>query len=183
MADELKQRVLEAARALFMAHGYEAVGMREIAKAVGRQPVQVYRLNLSKSDILAEIIVQLNQEQIDRLPELCALVKGLTAYERTCSFLFQLYKSDIQYMPIRSVGAAFGWVWTGDYERRVIQQVFQLVKPISDWMSDAGFEEIPARCYGIWSLYYVGYRAAVMRGAGASECLEEIKPSLRYFFC
>ncbi|MFO0121433.1 MAG: TetR/AcrR family transcriptional regulator, partial [Inhella sp.] len=66
--DSLKADVLQAARMLFIEHGYEAVGMRDIAGAVGKQPLQLYRLKLSKADILAEVIIALNQEQIAQLP-------------------------------------------------------------------------------------------------------------------
>jgi AcrR family transcriptional regulator len=72
MADSLREQVLMAAWKLFMERGYEAVGMRDIANAVGRQPVQAYRLNLAKADILAELIIELNQEQIKQLPQLRA---------------------------------------------------------------------------------------------------------------
>ena len=175
----VKQRVLNAAKDLFMAKGYEQVGMREIAKAVGRQPVQVYRLNLGKSDILAELVIELNQQQITQLPALLKGVEGTDAFERTCSYLMQLYRLDIQYLPIRSVGAAFGWLWSLDHERRVTEQVGQLVQPVADWLQEAGLDQVPARIMGIWSLYYVGYRRAVMGGATAEECLSAIAPSLR----
>lgn len=181
MAESLKEQVLAAARALFMEHGYEAVGMRDIARAVGRQPVQVYRLKLAKADILAEIIIELNQEQIDQLPTLCARVTGKTLFDRTCAYLGELYTLDIHYLPIRSVGAAFGWMWSASYERRVIEQVHQLIKPVVDWMQEAGLDDIPSRCIGIWSLYYVGYRHAVMQQGSPDECLAGIKPSLRYY--
>jgi AcrR family transcriptional regulator len=181
MTKSLKQQVLIAARQLFMEHGYEAVGMREIAGAVGRQPVQIYRLNLSKADILAELIVELNQEQIEQLPQLRKQMKGKTLFERTCSYLRELYALDIQNLPIRTVGAAFGWLWSAEHECRVIEQVFQLVQPVGDAMQKAGLDDIPARCLGIWSLYYVGYRHAVMRGGTADDCLAAIKPSLRYY--
>ncbi len=163
-----------------MERGYEAVGMRDIARAVGRQPVQIYRLGISKADILAELILELNREQIKRLPELCARVSGETVFDRTCSYLRELYVLDIQYLPIRSVGAAFGWLWSASYEERVIEQVFQLIQPVVNWMQDAGMDDIQARCIGIWSLYYVGYRHAVMQGGEADDCLASIKPSLRY---
>lgn len=181
MTNTLKQTVLAAARMLFMERGYEAVGMRDIAQAVGKQPVQIYRLNLSKADILAEVIIQLNQEQIQRLPELCAKVKGKTLFTRTCSYLRELYALDIQYLPIRAVGAAYGWMWSAAYEDRVVAQVHQLIKPLVDWMQEAKLNEIPARCIGIWSLYYVGYRQAVMHGGSADDCLASIKPSLRFY--
>jgi AcrR family transcriptional regulator len=181
MTESLRDQVLKAARELFMERGYEAVGMRDIATAVGKQPVQVYRLNLSKSDILAELIMELNAEQIGQLPKICSRVRGKTLFDRVCSYLKQLYALDIQYLPIRSVGAAFGWMWTPDHERRIIEQVNQLVKPISSLVREAGLDDVPARCFGIWSLYYVGYRHAVMKGGTANACLEGIKPSLRYF--
>lgn len=182
IVESLKEQVLKSARELFMAKGYEAVGMRDIAKAVGRQPVQVYRLNLSKADILAELIIELNQEQIRLLPKLLMRAKGDTAFERSCAYLFELYQLDIQFQPIRAVGAAFGWMWSQAYERRVIEQVGELVKPVADWLQDDGMGDVPARCQGIWSLYYVGYRHAVMHGGSAQDCLDAIKPSLRYFF-
>lgn len=182
MSDSLKEQVLAAARILFMEHGYESVGMRDIAKAVGKQPVQVYRLKLSKADILAELIIALNQEQISELPELCKRVKGDSLFERSCSFLRELYKLDVHYLPIRSVGAAFGWMWSDDYEARVMEQVLQLVKPLAEWMQEEGLDDIPARCMGIWSIYYVGFRKAVMQQSNADDCLAGIKPSLRFLF-
>jgi len=180
-ADSLREQVLKAARKLFMERGYEAVGMREIAKAVGRQPVQVYRLNLSKADLLGELIIELNREQIGQLPKICKRIKETGLFERVCAYLLELYMLDVHYMPIRSVGAAHGWMWSSDYENRVIEQIHQLVNPVVNWMSKAGLDDIPARCLGIWSLYYVGYRHAVVQGGTAEACLEGIKPSLRYY--
>jgi AcrR family transcriptional regulator len=182
MKDDLRQEVLMAARSLFMQKGFDAVGMREIAQAVGRQPTQVYRLKLSKIDILAEIIVALNDEQIRRLPAMLARIKGATALERTCKYLEKLYRSDIEHLPLRQLGAAYGWTWSGKYEAIIVPQVLQLLAPIAKWMAAEALEEIPARCYSVWSLYYVGYRRAVMQGGTASECLAEIRPSLALAF-
>jgi len=181
MTDSLKEQVLKSARELFMARGYEAVGMRDIARAVGREPVQVYRLKLSKSDILAELILELNQEQITRLPKICTRIKGRNLLDRTCSYLLELYKSDIHYLPIRSVGAGYGWMWSAAYEQRVVDQVHQLIKPLADMMVESDLDDIPARCIGIWSLYYVGYRQAVIHGGTATDCLAAIRPSLRFY--
>jgi AcrR family transcriptional regulator len=181
MTNSLKEYVLKSAQGLFMARGYEAVGMRDIARAVGREPVQVYRLKLSKSDILAELIIELNQEQINQLPEICKQLKGHDLFGRTCSYLLELYKSDVHYLPIRSVGAAFGWMWSATHEQRIVVQVHQLLKPLVDMMMESGLDDIPARCIGIWSLYYVGYRQAVIHGGTADDCLATIKPSLRFY--
>ena len=130
--------MLTAARELFLTRGYDAVGMREIAAAVDRQPVQIYRLNLSKTDILAELIIDLNDEQIAQIPNLCARVSGASLPEKVCGYLRELYALDIQYLPIRSVGAAFGWMWNKAYEERIIGQVMQLLQPVIGWMNEAG---------------------------------------------
>ena len=178
MSTTLRTQVIQAARTLFMAKGYESVGMREIAQAVGKAPTQVYRLNLSKADILAEIILELNQEQIDSLPTRLNGVTGANAFERTCAYLQGLYESDIEHVRVRSIGAANGWLWNQSHEQAVVQQVWQLLAPIVGWMREDGLCRIPARCYAIWSVYYVGYRRAVMHGGTAAECLAEIRPSL-----
>lgn len=161
-----------------MTRGYDAVGMREIASAVGRQPVQIYRLNLSKSDILAELVIDLNDEEIRQLPELCARVSGTTLLDKICSYFRELYALDIQYMPIRSVGAAFGWMWNATYEAKIISQVLQLLQPVAGWMTEAGLNHIEARGYGLWSVYYVGFRRAAIHGGSADDCIQEIRPTL-----
>ena len=176
--DSLKTQVLNAARQLFMAHGYDTVGMRDIAKAVGKQPVQVYRLHLSKADILAELAIELNQEQINRLPEISKGIKATDLFERTCEYLHELYKQDIHYLPIRSISAAFGWTWTTSYEQKIVEQVLQLLQPLAGWMNKAGMGGIEARCYGIWSVYYVGFRRAAIHAGSAEDCIQEIRPTL-----
>jgi AcrR family transcriptional regulator len=178
VSQPLKPLVLEAAKDLFLKHGYDAVGMREIAAAVGRQPVQIYRLNMSKSDILAELIIDLNDQQIRQLPALCARVSGITVLDKVCGYFRELYSLDIQYLSIRSVGAAHGWMWSAAHEDKIIGQVIQLLRPVSAWMAQAGLDQIEARGYGIWSAYYVGFRGAVIHGGSADECVQEIRPTL-----
>lgn len=161
-----------------MTRGYDAVGMRDISRAVNRLPIQIYRLKLAKADILAELIIELNDEEIRQLPELLAKVSGDSLIEKVCGYFLELYRLDIHYLPIRSVGAAFGWTWNATYEQQIIRQVLQLLQPVADWMAEAGIDTIPARGYGIWSIYYVGFRRAAIHGGSAEECLAEIRPTL-----
>jgi hypothetical protein len=93
-------------------------------------------------------------------------------------YLLDLYRQDIEIKSIRKEGAAFGWKWSEKYEALIIEQLMQILKPIADALSHFGYDEIEARCYAIWSLYYVGYRNAVMNDADANACLDAIKPSL-----
>lgn len=158
------------------------MGMRDIAQAMGLQPVQLYRLKLSKTDILAELVIALNEEQIRALPALLPTLQGDSAFEKCCGYLLALYTSDIKNMPLRSIGAIHGWSWTGAYESTVIDQVWKFLAPVAQWLTQDGFDDVGARCYGIWALYYVGYRGAVTKGHSAEECLAEVRPSLALLF-
>ena len=180
--ENLRIAVLDAAQQLFISKGYENVGMRDIALAVGKQPTQVYRLKLSKSDILAELILQLNSKQIERVPKLLSSIKGDKLYDKVCAYLESLYELDIEHLPLRSVGAAHGWSWSADYESRNFEQVLKLIAPIASWLEGAGLGDVQPRCLGIFSLYYIGFRSAVIRKSSANDCLKLIQPSL-IFFC
>ena len=52
---EQRQRVLDAATALFAEHGYEATGMRAIADAVGIRPASLYHYFPSKEALLGAL--------------------------------------------------------------------------------------------------------------------------------
>ncbi|AXS79450.1 TetR/AcrR family transcriptional regulator [Dechloromonas sp. HYN0024] len=178
MTGSLKSLVLAAARELFLSRGYDAVGMRDIARAVDREPIQIYRLKLAKADILAELIIELNAEEIGQVPDMLAKVSGDSLFDKVCGYFLELYRLDIQYLPIRSVGAAYGWMWDSRYEQMIIEQVLQLLQPLAGWMADAGLRDIEARAYGIWSVYYVGFRRAAIHGGSAEDCIAEIRPTL-----
>ncbi|HAT39999.1 MAG TPA: hypothetical protein DCW35_09515 [Polynucleobacter sp.] len=176
-AQERLAMVVKIANRLFANRGYEQVGIREIANEAGISPMQVYRLGVDKTDLLAAVILIMNQEMIDRIqPFNDALFKDAPSFVE--SYLLDLYEQDIKLTSIRKEGAAFGWKWSEKYESLIIAQLMQILKPIADALTHFGYDEIEARCYAIWSLYYVGYRNAVMNDADANTCLDAIKPSL-----
>jgi AcrR family transcriptional regulator len=169
--------IVTVAQKLFEKKGYEEVGMREISAAANKSPMQLYRLGLDKKDLLAEVIIRVNAEQIKRIKPFSPNQKD-SAKNFIEDYLLQLYEQDIAIKSIRKEGAAFGWKWSGKYETQIIEQLMQIIQPIADSLAHEGFDDIQARCIAIWSLYYVGYRNAVMHDADARKCLDEIKPSL-----
>lgn len=171
------ETIIDIAHSLFAQSGYENVGIREICQTAGLSPTQLYRLGVSKQDLLAEVILRVNQKQIVSIKAFSARgFKSAQAYIET--YLLNLYEADIAIKGIRAEGAAFGWKWSGKYEELIIAQVFQLIKPISDALVHDRYDAVQARCYAIWSLYYVGYRHAVMHNGNAKACINGIKPSL-----
>lgn len=176
-AQERLALIVSIAHRLFASRGYEEVGIREISKEAGISPMQVYRLGVDKHDLLAEVILLVNQKMIDRLQPFNKAMSN-SALRFIENYLLNLYKQDIEIKSIRKEGAAFGWKWSEKYEVLIIAQLMQILKPIADALTYFEYDEIEARCYVIWSLYYVGYRNAVMNNADAQECLNAIKPSL-----
>lgn len=171
------EAIVKVAQHLFEKHGFEKVGMREISAAAKKSPMQLYRLGLDKQDLLAEVILRVNAEQIKSIKSFTPNNK-IAANKFIEGYLLDLYEQDIAIKSIRKEGAAFGWKWTEKYEALIIQQLLEIIKPIADALVHDGYKDIEARCYAIWSLYYVGYRAAVMDDANAQSCLSGIKPSL-----
>lgn len=171
------EAIVQVAQHLFEKNGYENVGMREISAAAHKSPMQLYRLGLDKKDLLAEVIIRVNAEQIQRIQPFPPK-KKVSAKEFVENYLLKLYEQDIAIKSIRKEGAAFGWKWSGKYENQIIEQLMQIIQPIADALTYEGFSDIEARCLAIWSLYYVGYRNAVMHDADAQKCLDDIKPSL-----
>lgn len=171
------EQVIAVARRLFEERGYEEVGIREISTAAGMNPMQLYRLGLDKRDLLAEVILKVNAEQITEIKSFTPK-KLKSAADFIKIYLLNLYEQDIAIKSIRKEGAAFGWKWSEKYEALIIEQLMQLIKPIADALSNESYDEVQARCFGIWSLYYVGYRNAVMNNADARSCLEAITSPL-----
>ena len=170
--------MVDAARSLFVEQGFAKVGMREITARAGLSPMQAYRIGLAKEDLLAEVSIALSDEQLRTITAKTSPrpTESLQAFVER--FLLKLYKSDIQNISIRKESAAYGWMWSQKYESRIVEQVLALLQPIAAAMSAQGMENIPARCFTIWSLYYVGYRRAVVQGATARQCLDAIHDSL-----
>lgn len=82
---EQRQRVLDAAIALFAEHGYEATGMRAIAEAVGIRPASLYHYFHSKETILEALFTAAAagpQRGVNRLSGNATLREVLTAAGR-----------------------------------------------------------------------------------------------------
>ena len=58
------ETIIDIAHRLFAQSGYENVGIREICQAAGLSPTQLYRLGVSKQDLLAEVMTMSNADLI-----------------------------------------------------------------------------------------------------------------------
>lgn len=178
-SDENFEAILDIAERLFRDSGYDAVGMRDIATAAGLKPVQLYRRGLSKSEILAELIVRLNARQIAAMQSVDITRLGDSLVSRVEGYLLALYRLDIADKDLRILCAAYGWLWSRKREDEVIAQVRQLIRPVAEQLEADGLDRVADRCLGIWSLYYVGFRGAAIDDVSPEKCLEKVSGALR----
>ncbi len=88
---ELKQRILDAARELFVREGYESVSMRKIANKIEYSPASIYTYFEDKDEILdrlcEETFLKLSQEKMAVVQKMTGdplevLKKGMETYIR-----------------------------------------------------------------------------------------------------
>jgi AcrR family transcriptional regulator len=173
------KQLVNAAKILFATKGYGEVGIREICEAAGCSPVQAYRLGLSKIDLLAEVSIALTDNQIQVISQHNKIKDSEDMDAFIIRYLTLLYESDIENIKIRRETAAYGWMWSAKYEERIVQQVFALLSPIVQVFESNSFDRIEARCLGIWSLYYVGFRGAAVHQQTANQCINSIANTIK----
>lgn len=86
--EELGRVILDAARELFVAEGYQNVSMRKIAEKIEYSPTTIYLYFKDKADLLNQICEEAFSEQVRELEEIRAtatdpidlLRRGLRAY-------------------------------------------------------------------------------------------------------
>ena len=176
----LREAAIALAKERFSERGYEAVSLQELATELAVPPAAMLRQELSKPDLLAEAIIALNDEQITWLesrPE--ATDESLPLKEAVERYLRRVYEFDIKHITLRRMGAAFGWLWAPKYEPRIWKQLFALTAPIDGILLREGFSDREPIIKILWSLYYAGFRHAVMHRAPEEACLAEIRPALK----
>lgn len=173
-----KSQLINIAYELFATKGYANVGMREICTKAGITPVQAYRLSLSKEDLLAEVSMLLTGKQIIEVTAKHVYSVENDAYSFVLNYLLCLYDFDIKNIAIRGQSAPYGWLWSKNYEDLIVKQVYILLNPIVKCFESNNIDSIESRCFAIWSIYYVGYRNAVVHGFSAAECVQAISGSL-----
>lgn len=174
---ERRNRILAVARRLFLDRGYDDVGMRDIARAAGISPALIYREGWTKADLLAELILELNAEQIAQIQDMPLPVDG-TPLERVLTILGRFYAFDIAQKHLRRLGAAYGWLWSSEQEARWISQINELLTPLRTILQAESLEPVEPRVVGIWAVYCASFRAAVFGDADFERCIENIRPTI-----
>lgn len=174
---ERRNKILAVARRLFLDRGYDDVGMRDIARAAGISPALIYREGWTKADLLAELILEMNAEQIAQIRAMPLPLDG-PPIERVLALLDRFYTFDLAQKSLRRLGIAYGWLWSGEQEARWLAQIDELLTPLRDILQALSLDPVEPRVTGIWAAYCASFRAAVFADADRDACIESLRPTI-----
>jgi AcrR family transcriptional regulator len=118
--DASRARVLDAARELFIDHGYEATTVRMIAERAQLSPAGVFTTFADKADILHHVRMAQSADVLRELECAALRLKG-SATERLCELVRVMYEREWPHRPLvlAWIGASYGWSAATESEMRL----------------------------------------------------------------
>ena len=179
-----RQKILEAARALFNERGYDGATVRDIAKAAGMSTGAVFASFADKAELFDEIVAG-DYQALE--VEMAQAVRDAASLEAALLGLFgAAYRSHAHQLPMICAAMSAGWRREPD----AIPRSRQALKPIARLVGEtlqkgvergelAADTDVGLLRGIVWELYLSGYRAAVYEGRGAEEMLARLGDQLK----
>jgi AcrR family transcriptional regulator len=174
-----REKVLAAARRLFVEHGYEAATIRDIAKAAGMSTGAVFASFSDKAELFDEILI----EDFDAVYEpMIRAVEVAPNMDEAIRGVFSVaYRYCVAQLPLLRAGIAVSWTRGEPAEMRNRQAL----KPIFNCLNIAlkqGVErgelvadtDVLLVSNILWDVYLAGYRGAVYDGQSADDLIKRM---------
>lgn len=181
---ETRERVIEAARALFTEVGYEAATIREIARRAGVAPGSVFTTFESKSELLMEIILSRYQAAEQ---EVCAAAAEaatprlalLAAARRAYTFLLQEPR-----LLAEMLSASWNWSSSCEIESRarLAASAQIIVEAVHQSCPDGSAEQRSVLVDVIFSCYLRNFRRALFDSWGVDQLVHLFEQQLNCLF-
>lgn len=174
-----REKVLAAARQLFVEHGYEAATIRDIARAAGMSTGAVFASFNDKAELFDEILVE-DSEALHE-PVRQAVEAASTVDEALRGIFSTTYRYYYGQLPLLRAGLAVSWTRSDAAEQRgraALRPVFAAVNTALKRGVERG--ELLADCdtrmlSGIlWDVYLGGYRGALYDGQSLDDAIERM---------
>lgn len=186
--DRSRARVLEAARDLFLEHGFEATTVRMIAERAELSPAGVFTTFADKPDILHHVRMAQNADLRAEVERAAGQLKG-SALDKICTLVRLCYTREWPHLPlvVAYIGASYGWSESTERDMQADHRpMFDAARAVladgrargdlrADLDLDLGFELIHGTYLG-------NYRHAWYRGWSAEQTAEHVERKLRLMF-
>jgi AcrR family transcriptional regulator len=178
-----REKILAAARDLFMERGYDGATVRDIARAAGMSTGAVFASFADKAELFDEIIATDYRALAD---EMAAAVRDSATVDEALLGLFgAAYRSHMNQLPMVRAAMSVGWTRdpaTAQRSRDALKPIVGLLRDALQQATDRGelASDTDVRLLReiIWEVYLSGYRAAVYNGSGADEMVARLSSQL-----
>jgi AcrR family transcriptional regulator len=178
-----REKIIDAARQLFNARGYEGATVRDIAGAAGMSTGAVFASFADKAELFDEIVATDYRELEAQMAE--AMSQAATALDALLGVFGAAYRSHAKQLPMVCAAMAAGWTRDPSTIQRnhdALKPVVRLIREALQQGVDRG--ELAAKTdirllRGIiWEVYLSGYRSAVYERWTAEDMLKRLREQL-----
>lgn len=166
---QTREKVLQAARDLFIERGYEGATIRDIARAAGMSTGAVFASFADKTELFDAILNDDFAALLDPMQD--AFAASTTAKEALVGMFGAAYRAHSAQLPLIQAALAASWTRTPEAERlrretlRPIRSlVVQALERGVERGELAGKFDLRLISDMIWDLYLAGYRPAAFEG-------------------
>jgi AcrR family transcriptional regulator len=172
-------KLLEAAKRLFMAHGYDGATMRDIANDAGLSTGAVFANFVDKADLFNEVVLADFRNQYDRMRE--SVPDDAPVSERLLTMLSAAYEFHLSQLPLLQAGISVSWSQglNGELgDRPARRAVMGFIAEVLDDGAARGelAKDIDAGLAAdiIWDCYLGNYRGAMFGDWGLDDLKERL---------
>lgn len=174
-----RQKVLEAAKSLFMQRGYEGATMRDIAAEAGLSTGALFANFTDKADLFNEVILADFETQHEKITE--ALAGAKSVKDKIVAMMSAGYTFHLSQLPLLQAGISVSWSHglNGELGERPVWRTVTnfLVELLESGVKKGELRSDFDRALLadiMWDTYLANYRRAVFGGWG----LEQLKARL-----
>ena len=174
-----RQKVLEAAKSLFMQRGYEGATMRDIAAEAGLSTGALFANFTDKADLFNEVILADFETQHEKITE--ALAGAKSVKDKIVAMMSAGYTFHLSQLPLLQAGISVSWSHglNGELGERPVWRTVTnfLVDLLESGVQKGELRDDFDRALLadiMWDTYLANYRRAVFGGWG----LEQLKARL-----
>lgn len=162
---ERHKDVKAVARRLFEERGYENVTTKDIAEAAGLSRALIYRYNISKADLLAELLRDMIAEQAASLRRIKR--NQSSAEAMIVDYFERLFSLDMKQVALRRLAVHHSWSWDAATEEDFYLRMGAIFDPLEAPLRDLWGIDLhePARI-ALWAIYTESLRSCLARGGG-----------------
>lgn len=164
-----RAKVLEAARALFTEHGYEASTIRDIAKRAGLSTGAVFANFQDKNDLFEAVLIEDYENVAQRMRE--AAVREGDSKTRILAVFTAAYEYYLENLPLLQASVSQSWLRPLGADQKGRSAVKVLLGIVADVLGEAARngeirEDFDVRMVSetLWDCYLANYRRALFDG-------------------